>query len=112
MDAFGAGSVVRWLVDEPLPPRGRTGGEPQLRGGTANVSMGTVGEFLSWSALQGLAPATVVSQLVEPKFLRYNRRFDAGEDGQHRTIQARRLTYQAALRCRGMCACRMRRSGT
>ena len=93
-------AMMRWLVDEPLPPRGRRPDtEPRYRDErTANAVMGTVGEFLSWSALQGWVPPSVVSQLVEPKFLRYAPPgFDAGEDGQHRTIQARRLKYRVAV---------------
>ncbi|WP_326698479.1 hypothetical protein OG909_14795 [Streptomyces sp. NBC_01754] len=62
-------AMMRWLVDEPLPPRGRRPNpEPRFRDkGTANKIMGTVGEFLTWSALQGWVPASVVSQLVQPK---------------------------------------------
>jgi integrase/recombinase XerD len=93
-------AMMRWLVDEPLPPRGRKpAAEPTFRSeGTANAIMGTVGEFLIWCSLQGWVPPTVVGQLVQPKFLRYTPPgFDAGEDGQHRTIQARRLKYRVAV---------------
>ncbi|WP_199789960.1 tyrosine-type recombinase/integrase [Streptomyces albus] len=93
-------AMMRWLVDEPLPPRSRRpGAEPRFRSkGTANAIMGTVGEFLSWCALQGWVPASVVSQLVQPKFLRYTPPgFDPGEDGQHRTVQARRIKYRVAV---------------
>ncbi|MEU0738624.1 tyrosine-type recombinase/integrase [Streptomyces sp. NPDC006134] len=93
-------AMMRWLVDEPLPSRSRRpGAESRFRSkGTANAIMGTVGEFLSWCALQGWVPASVVSQLVQPKFLRYAPPgFDPGEDGQHRTVQARRIKYRVAV---------------
>lgn len=93
-------AMMRWLVDEPLPSKGRRSNpEPRFRDkGTANKIMGTVGEFLTWSALQGWVPASVVSQLVQPKFLHYiPPGFDPGEDGQHRTIQARRIKYHVAV---------------
>ncbi|CAL9465180.1 Tyrosine recombinase XerC [Streptomyces sp. enrichment culture] len=93
-------AMMRWLVDEPLPPRGRRPDPvPRFRSkGTANAITGTVGEFLSWCALQGWVPASVVSQLVQPKFLRYTPPgFDPGEDGQHRTVQARRIKYRVAV---------------
>ncbi|QHA09788.1 tyrosine-type recombinase/integrase [Streptomyces broussonetiae] len=93
-------AMMRWLVDEPLPPKGRRpAAEPRFRDkGTANKIMGTVGEFLTWSALQGWVPQTVVSQLVQPKFLHYTPPgFDPGEDGQHRAIQARRIKYRVAV---------------
>ncbi|WSW78181.1 hypothetical protein OG390_38165 [Streptomyces sp. NBC_00996] len=60
--------------------------------------MGTIGEFLTWSSLQGWVPPTVVSQLMQPKFLHYTAPgFDPGEDGQHRTIQERRIEYRVAV---------------
>ncbi|MCI3932101.1 tyrosine-type recombinase/integrase [Streptomyces sp. AN091965] len=94
-------AMMRWLIDEPLPPRGRRPDpEPRFRSKeTANAIMGTVGEFLSWSALQGWVPASVVSQLVQPKFLHFAPPgFDPGEDGQHRAIQARRIKFRVAVR--------------
>ncbi|MER7739380.1 tyrosine-type recombinase/integrase [Streptomyces sp. NPDC096538] len=93
-------AMMRWLVDESLPPRGRRPDPvPRFRNkGTANAITGTVGEFLSWCALQGWVPASVVSQLVQPKFLCYTPPgFEPGEDGQHRTVQARRIKYRVAV---------------
>jgi integrase len=93
-------AMMRWLVDEPLPSRSRKpGGDPRHRGeGTANAIMGTIGEFLTWCSLQGWVPPTVVSQLVQPKFLRYTPPgFDPGEDGQYRTVQARRIKFRVAV---------------
>ncbi|MEU9875284.1 integrase [Streptomyces phaeochromogenes] len=93
-------AMMRWLVDELLPPRGhRPHPEPRFRNkGTANAIMGTVGEFLSWSALQGWVPQTVVSQLVQPKFLHYTPPgFDPGENGQYRTVKERRIKCRVAV---------------
>ncbi|MET7298241.1 tyrosine-type recombinase/integrase [Embleya sp. NPDC005575] len=93
-------AMMRWLVDEPLPPRSRRPGrEPRFRGeGTANATMGTIGEFLTWCSLQGWVPPSVISQLVRPKFLRYvPPGFDAGEDGQRRNVRARLLKYRVAV---------------
>lgn len=93
-------AMMRWLVDEPLPRRSRRPDPvPRFRTkGTANAITGTVGEFLSWCALQGWVPTSVVSQLVQPKFLRYTPPgFDPGEHGQHRTVQARRIKYRVAV---------------
>ncbi|KUL69414.1 integrase [Streptomyces sp. NRRL WC-3605] len=93
-------AMMRWLVDEPLPPKGRRPrAEPRFREkGTANAIMGTIGEFLSWSSLQGWVPSTVVSQLLQPKFLHYTPPgFDPGEDGQHRTVQERRIKYRVSV---------------
>ncbi|MBV9022706.1 MAG: tyrosine-type recombinase/integrase [Streptomycetaceae bacterium] len=93
-------AMMRWLIDEPLPSRGRGPvAEPRFRSkGTANAVMGTVGEFLSWCALQGWVPASVVSQLVQPKFLHYlPPGFDPGEDGQYRTVRERRIKYRVSV---------------
>ncbi|MEU9606349.1 tyrosine-type recombinase/integrase [Streptomyces sp. NPDC048057] len=93
-------AMMRWLVDEPLPSRRRRpGGEPRYRSeGTANAIMGTIGEFLAWCSLQGWVPPTIVSQLVQPKFLRFTPPgFDAGEEGQHLTVQARTIKYRVAV---------------
>lgn len=105
-------AMMRWVVDEPLPPKGRRPNpEPRFRDkGTANKIMGTAGEFLTWCALQGWVPTSVVSQLVQPKFLHYAPPgFDAGEDGQHRTVQAQRIKYRVAVP--GEAAVPLRRTG-
>jgi integrase/recombinase XerD len=93
-------AMLRWLVDEPLPPRGRRPRlEPRYRSeGTASAVMGTVGEFLTWCALQGWVAPSVVSLLVETKYLRYTPPgFDPGEDGQNRTVQGRRIKFRVAV---------------
>jgi integrase/recombinase XerD len=47
--------LLRWLVDEPLPPRGAgSGGQPRFRTkGTANAVMTAVCEFLRFGAHHG-----------------------------------------------------------
>ncbi|MEV0535483.1 tyrosine-type recombinase/integrase [Kitasatospora sp. NPDC050463] len=93
-------SFQRWLIEEPLPGRGkRPPVELRFRSkGTANAITGTMGDFLSWCALQGWVPASVASMLVQPKYLRYTPPgFDPGEDGQNRVIQSRRIKYRVAV---------------
>ncbi|WP_206060736.1 tyrosine-type recombinase/integrase [Nonomuraea basaltis] len=59
---------------------------------------GTVGEFLSWCCLQGWVPPTLVNALSRPKYLRFlPAGFDAGEDGQHRTVMARTIKFRVAV---------------
>lgn len=90
----------RWLVEEPLPRRGRrpVAGLRFRDKGTANAITGTMGEFLSWCALQEWVPASVASMLTQPKYLRYlPSGYDAGEDGQNRFIQARRIKFRVAV---------------
>jgi integrase/recombinase XerD len=57
--------------------------------------MGTVGEFLSWCCLQGWVPPTLVNALTQPKYLPAG--FDAGEDGQNRTVMARTIKFRVAV---------------
>lgn len=90
----------RWLVDEPLPPRGRRSRiEPRYREeSTANAITGTMGDFLAWCSLLGKVPPTVVSQLIQPRFLRFPPPgFDAGENGQNRQIEGKRLKFNVAV---------------
>lgn len=91
----------RWLVEEPLAPRSRRpGAERRHRSkGTANQVTGTMTDFLRWCSLAGLGvPATVVTMLVEPRFLRFAPKgFDAGEDGQNLQIEGRRLKFRVAV---------------
>ncbi|WP_211370525.1 hypothetical protein [Nonomuraea turkmeniaca] len=93
-------AMMRWLVDEPMPARSRRpAATARYRSeGTANAIMGTVGEFLSWCCLQGWVPPTVVNALTQPKYLRFLPvGFDAGEDGQNRTVMARTITFRVAV---------------
>ncbi|MGW2515360.1 tyrosine-type recombinase/integrase [Streptomyces scopuliridis] len=93
-------TYLRWLVDEPLPPRGlRPDAEPKhRRPATANAHLGTVCEFLRWSSLRGLVPGSVLRILARPKYLAYlPDGFDPGEDGQNRTIGARAIKFSVAV---------------
>ncbi|WP_346101453.1 tyrosine-type recombinase/integrase [Nonomuraea maheshkhaliensis] len=93
-------AMMRWLVDEPMRPRSRRpGATARYRSeDTANKIMGTVGEFLSWCCLQGWVPPTLVNALTQPKYLRYlPTGFDAGEDGQNRTVMARTIKFRVAV---------------
>lgn len=93
-------AMMRWLVDEPMPARSRRpGATARYRSeGTANAIMGTVGEFLSWCCLQGWVPPTLVNALSRPKYLRFlPAGFDAGEDGQNRTVMARTIKFRVAV---------------
>ncbi|MGA4996139.1 hypothetical protein [Nonomuraea bangladeshensis] len=56
-----------------------------------------MGEFLSWCCLQGWVPPTLVNALTQPKYLRFlPAGFDAGEDGQNRTVMARTIKFRVA----------------
>ncbi|MET7903545.1 hypothetical protein ABZS86_19625 [Streptomyces sp. NPDC005355] len=90
----------RWLVEEPMPPRSRRpGAERQYRDkSTANQITGTMTDFLRWCAVLGKVTPTVVTQLVEPRDLRFPPPgFDAGEDGQNLQVDARRLKFKVAV---------------
>ncbi|QCX82831.1 site-specific tyrosine recombinase XerC (plasmid) [Streptomyces sp. YIM 121038] len=91
----------RWLVEEPLAPRSRRpGAERRYRErGTANQITDTMTDFLRWCSLAGLGvPATVVTMLVEPRFLRFPPAgFDPGEDSQNLKIDGRRLKFRVAV---------------
>ncbi|WP_308340610.1 MULTISPECIES: tyrosine-type recombinase/integrase [unclassified Streptomyces] len=93
-------AYLRWLVDEPLSPRGRhPGPEPKHRqSATANAHLGTVCEFLRWSSLRGLVSSSVINILAQPKYLAYlPDGFDPGEDGQNRTIRSRAIKLSVAV---------------
>jgi integrase len=95
----GLARFLRWLVEEPLPPRGlRALAEPRFRSRkTANAVMTTVCEFLRFGAGHGWVPGELVAQLSEPKFLAFTPPgFQAGEDGQYRMVRAKVLKYQVA----------------
>lgn len=97
-------SLLHWLVREPIPARSAGArGEPQHREeGTANQIVGTAGGFLRWCCLQGWVAREVVDRLGTPKDLLatpYSRPpgFDAGEDGQFRTVTARTVKFRVAV---------------
>jgi integrase/recombinase XerD len=87
---------LRWLVDEPLSPRGRVSGrEPRFRSKkTANAVLTTTCEFLRFGARQEWVPPEVVARLTREKYLDYlPKGYWAGEDGQFRMIQAREIKF-------------------
>jgi len=93
-------AFLRWLTEEPLPPKGRKARvEPRFRKrGTANAIMTTTCEFLRFCVPFGWVDQAVVDQLVEPRYLRHlPAGYDAGEDGQHRTVRAKLIKYRVAV---------------
>ncbi|WP_405541869.1 tyrosine-type recombinase/integrase [Streptomyces phaeochromogenes] len=85
---------LRWLVDEPLPPRSPRGSlTPKFRREkSANAVLTGVCEFLRFSARNEWVDPRLVAQLSEPKYLQWMPPgTEAGEDNQFRTIRARLL---------------------
>lgn len=98
--AWQLGSFLRWLVEEPLPQRGRVArAEPAFRSkGTANAIVTTVCELLRFGCLQGWVDAEVVAPLSGTKFLAYlPQGFDPGEDGQFRTVRTNLIKFKVAI---------------
>lgn len=90
---------LRWLIQEPLPPRGRTAQvEPRFRSKkTANAVMTTVCEFLRFGGRHGWVAPEVVARLSEPKFLAFlPPGYSPGEDGQFRTVRAKAIKFVVA----------------
>ncbi|MGH9156132.1 MAG: tyrosine-type recombinase/integrase, partial [Acidimicrobiales bacterium] len=86
----------RWLISVPVVPAGRAGGGPaRYRSeATADAILGTVCEFFRFCARDELVDDRLVARLFEPRFLRFlPAGFDAGEDGQHRTVRSRLLRF-------------------
>lgn len=93
---------LNWLVDEPLPPRGRRPrAQTRYRSkGTANSIVGTVFRFLRYCALlgDGTVSADLATQLYEPKLLRYAPSgYDRGEDGQFSTVNVKTVKFKIAI---------------
>ncbi|BBJ42674.1 integrase [Streptomyces antimycoticus] len=90
---------LHWLVDHPLPPKGRAQTEARFRSQrSANAVFTAVSEFLRFGVGAGWVAAEIANQLTEPKYLRnLPRGFDPGEDGQFRVIQARRVKFRVAV---------------
>lgn len=87
---------MRRLVQEPLPSRRRdaawSAAVPFEE--TANAVMTRVCELLRFGARYGWVPAEVAAQLTQPKYLAYlPPGYNAGEDGQFRTVRARELKF-------------------
>lgn len=89
----------RWLVVEPLPPRGRGGAAPRRyrSPGTADAILGAVCEFLRFCARHDLVDPALVRRLHEPRPLRFlPPGYEAGEDEQFRTVRSRVLRFATA----------------
>jgi integrase/recombinase XerD len=96
VDALHA--FLRWLVTQPVPPRGRSSSAPRYRSrGTANAVMTTVCEFLRYGAARGWVPTEIASTLSSPKHLTFTPPgYNVGEDGQFRRIQARAIRFNVS----------------
>ncbi|MFE9381123.1 tyrosine-type recombinase/integrase [Streptomyces sp. NPDC006855] len=93
-------AFLHWLVEEPLPPRGRVApSEPRYREEkTANAIVSTASRFLDFCSTRGWVPLEVVNMLWEPKFLRHAPPgYDVGEDGQFRVVRARTIKFRVAV---------------
>ncbi len=94
------GVFAHWLVDEPLPPRGR---KPPTQvhyrdKRTANAILTTVTQFLRFCSLLGPVSTDLAALLTEPKQLRYMpASYDIGEDGQHATVEARTIRFKVSV---------------
>jgi site-specific recombinase XerD len=85
---------LRWLVDEPLPPRSlRVTAPPRFRlEKSANAVMTGVFEFLRFCSRNEWVDAELVARLTETKYLNWlPPGKEAGEDGQFRTVKTKIL---------------------
>jgi integrase/recombinase XerD len=89
---------LKYLVSEPLPPRGRKTTTVRYRSkGTANAVMTVVCELLRFGAAQGWVSPSVAKGLAEPKFLTHTPPgFNVGEDGQFRWLRAKTIKFAIA----------------
>jgi integrase/recombinase XerD len=91
---------LRWLVEEPLPSRGRRPRpEPRRRSkATANHILTTVGEFLRFGVPNGWVLPETAAMLSQEKYLSFlPPGFSAGEDGQHRVVNAKTIKFNVAV---------------
>ncbi|WP_093484388.1 MULTISPECIES: tyrosine-type recombinase/integrase [unclassified Streptomyces] len=91
---------LHWLVEEPLPPRGRKAGpEPRFREKTtANQIVTTVGEFLRFGVPNGWVTPETAAMLSEQKYLSFlPPGYSAGEDGQHRIVDTKTVKFNVAV---------------
>ncbi|MFI5648990.1 tyrosine-type recombinase/integrase [Kitasatospora sp. NPDC051705] len=87
----------RWLVTEPLPPRGRRRPDgPVLRSrNTANAVMTAVAGLLRFCVANGWADPNVAALLAQPKYLVHlPAGYDAGEHNQFRTVDAAAFRFR------------------
>ncbi|MEU1122404.1 tyrosine-type recombinase/integrase [Streptomyces sp. NPDC005899] len=91
---------LHWLVDEPLPPKGKKKpARPRFRTKkTANHIMTTVCGYLRFCAQQGWVAPETVAQLSEQKYLAYlPPGYNLGEEGQFRTVRAKVIKFEVAV---------------
>ncbi|WP_308380150.1 tyrosine-type recombinase/integrase [Streptomyces sp. ISL-43] len=91
---------LRWLVEEPLPRRGRRApSAPRYRSkATANQILTTVGEFLRFGVPNGWVTPDTAAMLSEEKYLSFlPPGYSAGEDGQYRVIDAKTIKFNVAV---------------
>lgn len=88
----------RWLVAGAPAGGGPGRGVARRRSpATADAVLGTVCEFFRFCARHGLVAPAVAAMLYEPRFLRFlPPGYEAGEDGQFRTVRSRVLRYAVA----------------
>ncbi len=87
---------MHWLVETPLPSRTRGGGglDRFRDANTANAIVGTVCEFLRFGVRMGWVEQELLTQLNEPRYLRFlPPGFDPGERGQRRTVRSRLIKF-------------------
>ena len=86
---------LKYLVAEPIPPRGRNTVSARYRSKpTANAVMTVVCELLRFGSSQGWVSPSVVNGLSKPKFLVHAPPgFNAGEEGQFRQISAKTIKF-------------------
>lgn len=97
LDVSDLARFLRWLVSEPLPPRGRAPAGLRFRSSkTANAVLTSVVEFLRFGAAQGWVSTDLVARLSHPKQVRYVPDYDPGEQSQFSTVQAKTLKLREA----------------
>ncbi len=91
--------LQRWLVSEPLPPRGSSRPRcPRYRSaGTANAVMVAVADFLRFGRLHDWVAPQTAALLSEPKLLRFlPAGCDTGEGTGARQVEAARFRFKTA----------------
>jgi integrase len=86
------------VADVPASVRGPGCGAARRRSpATADAVLGTVCEFFRFCARHELVDPAVAAMLYEPRFLRFlPPGYEAGEDGQFRTVRSRVLRFAVA----------------
>lgn len=93
-------SFKSWLVEEPLPHRGRKVATTRKyrAKGTANAILTTTVGFLTFCGLGEWAPASVVPKLTQQKMLAFpSSGHDQGELRQFRSVNTRKLKFKVAV---------------